>query len=56
MLYKKTRNPDFLNTAKAYLDFSLSCDKSVYECDFSHKIAWQLLSVYECTGDESIWQ
>jgi len=52
MLYKKTQNSDFLNAAKAYLDFSLSCDRSVYECDFSHKIAWAASLIYECTGDD----
>lgn len=51
MLYKKTKNLDFLTAAKSYLDFSLSCDKSVYACDFSHKIAWAASLVYECTGD-----
>lgn len=52
ILYKKTRNTDFINAAKAYLDFSLSCDKNVYACDFSHKIAWAASLVYECTGED----
>lgn len=51
MLYKHTKNQDFLTAAKAYLDFSLSCDKSVYACDFSHKIAWAASLIFECTGD-----
>lgn len=51
ILYKKTKNEKYLNAAKAYLDFSLSCDKSIYECDFSHKIAWAASFIYECTGD-----
>jgi hypothetical protein len=52
ILYKRMKNEKFLNAAKAYLDFSLSCDKSVYECNFSHKIAWAASILYECTGDE----
>ncbi|HSW75750.1 MAG TPA: hypothetical protein VLG50_01790, partial [Candidatus Saccharimonadales bacterium] len=52
MLYKKTNNSSFLNVAKSYLDFSLSCDKSMYECNFSHKIAWAASLIYECTGEE----
>lgn len=52
MLYKKTNNPSFLNAAQSYLDFSLSCDKSMYECNFSHKIAWAASLIYECTGEE----
>jgi len=51
ILYKKTQNIDFLDAAKSYLDFSLSCDKSVYACDFSHKLAWAASLIYECTGD-----
>lgn len=51
ILYKKTNNQDFLNAAKKYLDFSLSCDVSVYTCEFSHKIAWAASLIYECTGD-----
>ncbi len=51
ILYKKTKNSNFLNSAKAYLDFSLSCDKNIYKCDFSHKIAWAASLVYECTDD-----
>jgi hypothetical protein len=52
LLYKKTNNSEFLNAAKSYLNFSLSCDKSVYSCDFSHKIAWAASILYDCTGDE----
>jgi hypothetical protein len=52
MLYQKTRNEEFLNSAQAYLDFSLSCNEQIYQCNFSHKIAWAASLVYECTGDE----
>ena len=52
LLYKKTNHLEFLNAAKSYLDFSLSCDKSVYSCNFSHKIAWAASLLYECTGEE----
>lgn len=52
ILYKKTNDPKYLKAAKAYLDFSLSCDASVYQCNFSHKIAWAASLVYECTGDK----
>lgn len=51
ILYKHTKDMKFLDAAKAYLDFSLSCDESVYRCNFSHKIAWAASLVYECTGD-----
>lgn len=51
ILYKKTRNREFLIAAERYLNFSLSCDKSVYACDFSHKIAWAASLIYECTGN-----
>ncbi|MHB1949410.1 MAG: hypothetical protein ACYCQI_15005 [Gammaproteobacteria bacterium] len=51
LLYKKTGEERFLTAAKAYLDFSLSCDKSVYECNFSHKIAWAASLIYASTGD-----
>ncbi|HVY53187.1 MAG TPA: hypothetical protein VHA13_01560, partial [Gammaproteobacteria bacterium] len=40
ILYKNTNNLDFLNAAKGYLDFSLSCHESVYTSKFSHKLAW----------------
>jgi hypothetical protein len=52
LLYKKTRNEEFLNAAKAYLDFSLSCNEQIYQCNFSHKIAWAASLIYEFTGDE----
>jgi hypothetical protein len=52
LLYKKTNNLEFLNAAKSYLDFSLSCDKSIYSCNFSHKIAWAASLLYECTGEK----
>lgn len=52
MLYKKTKNKEYLESAIKYLEFSLVCDKSVYACDFSHKIAWAASHIYECTGDK----
>lgn len=52
LIYKKTQRLEFLTAAKTYLNFSLSCDKSVYTCDFSHKISWAASLLYECTGDE----
>jgi hypothetical protein len=54
LLYKRTKNLEFLDAAKSYLDFSLSCDKSVYSCDYSHKIAWAASLLYRCTGDEKL--
>lgn len=51
MLYKKTDNKKFLEAAQGYLNFSLSCEKSVYECNFSHKLAWAASILYEITGD-----
>jgi hypothetical protein len=55
-LYQQTQDEDFLLAAKTYLDFSLSCDRSVYSCDFSHKIAWAASLLYECTAEEKYLQ
>lgn len=51
LLYKKTSNEIFLEAAKEYLNFSLSCNKNIYQCDFSHKIAWAASIIYEYTLD-----
>jgi hypothetical protein len=51
LLYLKTKNQKYLDLAKAYIDFSLSCDPSVYECNFSHKLAWAASLLYKATGD-----
>lgn len=50
-LYEKIKDETYLKAAKAYLEFSLSCDESVYQCDFSHKIAWAASIIYKCTHD-----
>lgn len=52
MLYDKTKNEDFLNASKAYLDFSLSCNEQIYQCNFSHKTAWAASLIYACTGEK----
>lgn len=52
ILYKRTKDLNFLNAAKTYLDFSLSCDQSVYSSNFSHKLAWAASHIYECTGED----
>ena len=46
LLYQATGNQNFLKAAKEYLDFSLSCHENVYQCNFSHKIAWAASIVY----------
>jgi len=51
ILYTHTKNASYLQSAKAYLDFSLSCHENIYECDFSHKIAWAASLIYKITQD-----
>lgn len=51
LLYKETSEEKFLTAAKEYLDFSLSCHESIYQCDFSHKIAWAASLVYGITAE-----
>jgi len=53
LLYKETKNKDFLNEAKRYLDFALSCSESVYHSKFSHKLAWAASIVYAITNEEN---
>jgi hypothetical protein len=52
MLYKITNEKRFLLAAKEYLDFSLSCDNSVFKCSFSHKIAWAASIIWSITKEE----
>lgn len=52
LLYKKTADEKFLNFAIQYLDFSLSCNQSIYQSNFSHKIAWAASILYEITKDK----
>jgi hypothetical protein len=52
LLYEKTGDAKYLESAQAYADFALSCDKSVCSSNFSHKLAWALSLLYKHTDDE----
>lgn len=51
LLYKTTKNEKYLQAAKSYLNFALTCD-GVLTCNFSHKIAWASSIIYGLTGEE----
>ena len=52
MLFKRTLDKKYLKAAQKYFDFSLSCNESVYACNFSHKVAWAASVLLEITGEE----
>jgi hypothetical protein len=47
LLYEHTGRPKYLETAIAYLDYALDCDKSVLASGSSHKIAWACALMYK---------
>ncbi|MEE9451231.1 MAG: hypothetical protein V3V61_00575 [Gammaproteobacteria bacterium] len=51
LLHEKTKDKKFIEGAKAYLNFALSCDENVLSCNFSHKLAWAASILYKITGD-----
>lgn len=51
-LYQATNNPTFLNAAKQYGDFALSCHESIKRFHFSHKVAWAMSLLYKVTKEE----
>lgn len=55
MLYKKTHDRKYLDAAKKYLDFSLSCESNVLSCNFSHKLAWSASIIYSLTGEKKYY-
>jgi len=52
LLYKATGKQEYLDGARQYLEFALSCNESIFSCNFSHKIAWACSIIYSITGDE----
>jgi hypothetical protein len=52
ILYARTNKECYIKSAKCYLDFSLGCDKSVYTCNFSHKLAWASSLIYKTIKEE----
>jgi hypothetical protein len=52
ILFENMGEMKFLKAAQLYLDFALSCDISLYKCNFSHKIAWAASILYKITQDQ----
>lgn len=52
ILYQHTQEERFLQAAKYYIDYALTCHKNVYQSYFSHKIAWASAYLYNVTGDK----
>lgn len=50
-LYKRTGNKKFLEGAKSYLDFALSCNNPLHQSESSHQIAWAASILYSITGE-----
>lgn len=55
LLYKKTQNKKYLQAAKMYLDFALTCHQSIFESNYSHKIAWAASIIYGLTGEQKYY-
>ncbi len=53
LLYKATNKSEYLEGAKAYLNFALSCHEDIFSSGFSHKIAWGASILYSITEDPS---
>lgn len=52
MLYKHTGEEKYLEAARYYVDYTLTCDSSIFHSLFSHKIAWAAGLLYRETEDE----
>jgi hypothetical protein len=52
-LYRATGDSLYLETAKSYLDFALSCHDSIRSFYFSHKVAWGAAIIANITKDDS---
>ncbi|MGK7873489.1 MAG: hypothetical protein AB4426_09295 [Xenococcaceae cyanobacterium] len=50
-LYQATGEDNYLNTAKSYLDFALTCHDSIRTFYFSHKVAWGAAIVANLTKE-----
>lgn len=46
MLYQYTCHVDFLEAAKKYANFAITCSPHIEHSDFSHKVAWSLACLY----------
>lgn len=50
-LYQATGEAGYLDSAKTYLDFALSCHESIRSFHFSHKVAWGAAIIANLTKD-----
>lgn len=50
-LYQATGHPPYLDTAKSYLEFALSCRDHLRTCPWSHKVAWGAAIVAHLTRE-----
>jgi len=51
LLFEKTGDVKYLDSAKRYADFALSCHEDFYISNFSHKVAWSLSLLYRHERD-----
>ncbi len=51
-LYRATGDEKYLVASKEYTDFALTCNTSVFSCEFSHKLAWALSELYLETKED----
>ncbi|CAF3294222.1 unnamed protein product [Rotaria sp. Silwood2] len=47
LLYEKTNDKKFLQGAKDYMNFALTCNEHVYSSNMSHKLAWSAALLYK---------
>ncbi|MGH3857844.1 MAG: hypothetical protein ACRDR6_31025 [Pseudonocardiaceae bacterium] len=50
-LYEATADDTYLDTARGYLDFALSCEGNLRSCHTSHKVAWGAAVLARITGE-----
>ncbi len=50
-LYEATGDVSYQNSARAYLDFAMSCHGNILEFYFSHKVAWGAAILARLTGE-----
>lgn len=46
LLYKETKDEKYLEAAKKYYLFALSCDENIFHSNYSHKLAWAASILY----------
>lgn len=47
LLYETTAKTEYLDSAKKYLDFALTCHEDIFTSGFSHKVAWAASLLYK---------